>query len=108
MIPNLKRWGPENQNLGHHWDDQPGIQICALVSHYQSSTLLQQMGTNTEAHSQTVQRVRDLGTLSFKRGLSIKALPSGLRGLYRGVEREYKSQRGWKTPRNPRPSTHNI
>ena len=39
------------------------------------------MGTNAETQPDSVQRVRDLGTLSPEWEVSIKSLPSGLREL---------------------------
>jgi hypothetical protein len=35
------------------------------------------MGTNTQSHSQTMQRVRDPGILHPKQDVPIKSLPSG-------------------------------
>jgi hypothetical protein len=37
------------------------------------------MGTSTETHSQTLHRVRDLGTLSPEWGVCQQSLPSGFR-----------------------------
>lgn len=60
---------------------QPGKQVSALHSHWQRSCLMQRMGTNTETYLQadSMQRVRDLGTLGPKWDVSIKSFPSGLR-----------------------------
>jgi hypothetical protein len=52
--------------------------MSALLSHHQRSFLLQQIETNTETHSQTSCRVRDLGTLSSKQEVLIRSFPSGL------------------------------
>jgi hypothetical protein len=56
-----------------------------LLSHYQRSFLLQQMGTNTESYSQpdNVQTVRDLRTLSPKWNVFIKSLPLGFKKSFR-------------------------
>ena len=46
--------------------------IRVLFGYHQRSFLLQEIGTNTETHSQTLfmQRVRDLGTLNHKQDVS--------------------------------------
>lgn len=74
---------------------QPGKQVSALHSHWQRSCLMQRMGTNTETYLQadSMQRVRDLGTLSPKWDSSIKSLPLDRKPCVRG-SRKSVSTRG--------------
>jgi hypothetical protein len=54
------------------------ILISALLSYHQRSFLLKQMRTNTETHSQTLCKVRYLGTVNPAWDISIKSFPLGL------------------------------
>lgn len=55
------------------------LHICSLFSQTQRNFFPQWIRTNIETHSQTLYRVRDLGTLSPKLDVSIKALCSELK-----------------------------
>lgn len=76
-------------------------QISALLSHLQRCFYQQQIGTNTETHSQISRREREtFGTLSLKQDASIKSLPSGLwKFCRRGRKGGCKNQTGWRTLR---------
>lgn len=67
--------------------------ITFLLCHQQ-----QQMGTKRETHSQTLLRVRDLGTLSPKRNVYIKS-PLRAQGTPRKRKKECMTQRGWRASR---------
>jgi hypothetical protein len=57
------------------------------------------MGAHRKNHSQTLQRMRDLGTLSLKWEVSIK-FPIRAQGTpWKRRQSECKRQRGWTTPR---------
>ena len=60
------------------------------------------MGNNTENHRETIVKVRDPGTLSPERVVSIKSVLSGIltRNSDREIkirQKEYRSYRGWRT-----------
>jgi hypothetical protein len=58
------------------------------------------MGTNTETHNLTLQRVRDFGALNPKMEILIKALPQGSRSYVQKEVERHKSQRCRMTPRS--------
>lgn len=68
-------------------DSQLDSQISALFSHHRRSFLLYQTGTDAEIHSQTLCRVRDLGTLSPKGDGSMNPSSQGSGNLEEEAER---------------------
>lgn len=87
----------------------PNDILCAqslLLSSLHRCFLLGQMGTDTETHSQSVCRGRDLGTLSPNWGVSIPPLRA--QGTHRRMREEWRSQSGWKTPRKKSPGLHQV
>lgn len=69
-----------------------------LLSHPPRSFFLQQIGQR-DPQTDVMQRVKDLDTLNSKWDVFIKSLPPGSGIHQKRREKEYKSQRVWKSPR---------
>lgn len=81
-------------------------QICAMISYPQRSFLLQQMGSNTDTHRQTICRVRDLGLFSPKQEVSIKFLSSEHRNSAEVEMGRMQETQEMENTKKSRPSRH--
>lgn len=74
-------------------------QISALLSHHQRAFLLQEMGTNTETHSQTLCREWEaLEHLVLKGAIHHMPPLRAQRILWKRIQKKGKNQRKWRTP----------